>query len=52
VNHVASGAPLALVGSRGFLEIAVNQGSTRALLDLAVGDPVSLVQLSETTGQG
>ncbi|MEB3289561.1 MAG: SAM-dependent chlorinase/fluorinase [Leptolyngbya sp.] len=43
-NAVAPSAPLALVGSHGFLELAVNQGSAQALLGLAVGDAVSLVQ--------
>lgn len=51
-NDVAPGSPLALVGSHGFLEIAVNQGSAQAQLGLAVGDPVILVQPSEATGQG
>jgi S-adenosylmethionine hydrolase len=41
-NDVAPGAPLALVGSHGLLEIAVNQGSAKAQLGLRVGDLVWL----------
>ena len=37
---VSPGEPLALFGSTGFLELAVNAGSAAALLDLAVGDTV------------
>ncbi|QQE64913.1 hypothetical protein GFS31_15970 [Leptolyngbya sp. BL0902] len=43
-NDVAPGAPLALVGSHGFLEIAMNQGSAQNELGLAIGDRVCLVQ--------
>lgn len=42
-NDVAPGAPLALVGSHGFLEMAVNQGSAKTSLGARVGDPVWLV---------
>jgi S-adenosylmethionine hydrolase len=36
------GALLALVGSNGYLEVAVNQGNCAARLDVAIGDPVIL----------
>jgi hypothetical protein len=39
---VAPGAALALVGSTGMLEIAVNQGHGAQALDLAVGDEVTI----------
>jgi S-adenosylmethionine hydrolase len=42
-NDVEPGTPLALIGSHGFLELAVNQGSAQAHLGLAVGDAVQLV---------
>lgn len=32
--------PLALIGSTGFLEIAVNQGHAASVLELQIGDPV------------
>jgi S-adenosylmethionine hydrolase len=34
--------PLALIGSRGFMEIALNQGSAEDFLKAAVGDPVKV----------
>ncbi len=37
------GAPLALVNSFGFLEIAVNAGNAVSLLGLDIGDPVTIV---------
>ena len=37
-----AGAPLALVGSRGLLEIAVNQGNARHFFGASRGDPVRL----------
>ncbi len=37
---VPPGQALALVGSRGYLEIGINCGSAREVLGLAVGDPV------------
>jgi len=37
-----SGTPLALIGSHGFVEIAVNQGSAQHQLGLSVGDGVTL----------
>ena len=37
---VPSGEPIALVGSSDLLEIAVRNGSARALLGLRVGDPI------------
>ena len=43
-NDVAPGQPLALVGSHGFLEIAVNQGNAHRQLGLTAGDAVYLVQ--------
>jgi hypothetical protein len=39
-GSVPPGRALVLVGSLGFLEIAVNQGSAARELDLRVGDPV------------
>jgi len=41
-GEVAAGAPLALVGSEGMLEIAVNQGNGARALGLSVGDPVEI----------
>jgi len=41
-GEVAVGAPLALVGSEGMLEIAVNQGNGARALGLSVGDPVEI----------
>jgi S-adenosylmethionine hydrolase len=39
-SDATKGNPLALVGSSGFLEIAVNQGSAAEVLDAGVGEPV------------
>ncbi len=39
-TSVPPGQALALVGSRGYLEIGINCGSAREVLGLAVGDPV------------
>jgi hypothetical protein len=39
---VAPGSPVALVGSSGFLEIAVNGGSAEKVLGLKVGTRVLL----------
>jgi S-adenosylmethionine hydrolase len=39
-GDVLPGQPLALIGSHGWLEIAVNQGSAREQLNLGVGDEV------------
>ena len=36
----AAGQPLALIGSRGYLEIAVNAGSSQTLTNARRGDPV------------
>ncbi len=41
-SEVAPGEPLALVGSSGYLEIAVNQGSAANQLDLTTGDSIIL----------
>ncbi|MBD2232984.1 SAM hydrolase/SAM-dependent halogenase family protein [Phormidium tenue] len=41
-GNVAPGEGLALVGSHGFVELAVNQGSAQQQLGLAVGDRVEL----------
>lgn len=38
--HGAPGVVLALIGSRGYLEIAVNRGSAQTALGLGTGDPV------------
>lgn len=37
------GSPLAIVGSRGYLEIAVNRGSAKDYFDAKRGDPVRVV---------
>lgn len=42
---VAPGDILALIGSTGMLEVAVNQGHAASILDLKVGDPIE-VQLN------
>jgi len=42
----AMGRPLALIGSRGYLEIAVNAGSAQALTGARKGDPVRVCGLS------
>ncbi len=39
------GEMLAIVGSRGFLEIAVNQGDAATFLDARIGDLVTVVEL-------
>ncbi len=39
-SDATKGNPLALIGSSGFLEIAVNQGSAAEVLDAGVGEPV------------
>lgn len=44
-DDVAPGRPLALVGSHGFVEVAVNQGNAQADLGLRVGSPIHLVAL-------
>lgn len=41
-SEVAHGTPLALFGSSGYLEIAVNGGSAQVALHLDRGDPVSI----------
>ncbi len=43
-GEVAEKAPLALIDSRGFLEIAVNGGDAAAILDCRVGDRVRLLR--------
>lgn len=42
-SEARMGEPLALVGSNGFLEIAVRQGSAAAALDARPGTPVTLL---------
>ena len=44
-SAVAEGAALAVVGSRGLLEIAVNRGSAEKELNLKIGDPVEVAQI-------
>ncbi|TVQ07084.1 MAG: hypothetical protein EA368_15470 [Leptolyngbya sp. DLM2.Bin27] len=44
-GEVAPGAALALVGSHGFVEIAVNQGNAQQMLGLKVGDRIHLTHL-------
>ncbi|HZW89645.1 MAG TPA: SAM-dependent chlorinase/fluorinase, partial [Myxococcaceae bacterium] len=41
-GEVSIGEPLALVGSHGFIEVAVNRGDARSALRAAVGDPVQI----------
>ncbi len=41
-GEVATGEPLALVGSEGLLELAVNRGHGVQVLGLAIGDPVEI----------
>ena len=41
-GDVAREAPLAIIGSRGLLEVSVNCGDARRTLDAAVGDPVRI----------
>ena len=43
-SDVEAGSPLALIGSSGFIEIAVNQGSAAELLVVDVGEPAVLSQ--------
>lgn len=44
-GKVAPGAALALVGSHGFVEIAVNQGSAQQMLALKVGDRILITHI-------
>jgi len=41
-SEVPPGAALALVGSHGFVEIAVHRGDARSALGAGVGDPVQV----------
>ena len=41
-GEVARGDALAIVGSSGYLELSVNQGSFAARVDLHIGDPVEM----------
>jgi len=41
-GEVAVGQPLALVGSHGFIEVAVHRGDARSALRARVGDPVHI----------
>ena len=43
-SSASEGEPLAIVGSRGFLEIAVNGGSVARDLGLSIGDTVEVVR--------
>lgn len=47
---VAPGAPLAIIGSRGLLEISINHGSARAVLGLGKADAVR-VELSPASSR-
>lgn len=49
-GSVPPGQGLALVGSHGYIEIAVNQGSAKDRLGLVVGDRVSIAYLRMTGG--
>jgi len=42
-DDVLPGAPVALVGSHGFVEIALNSGNAQVLLSMNVDDPVKVV---------
>ncbi len=44
-GDAAAGAALALVGSHGFVEVAVNQGSAQKRFELKVGDRIHLTHL-------
>jgi S-adenosylmethionine hydrolase len=46
----APGSPVAVVGSREYLEIGVNQGSAAALLEAGSGDAVTVALLPGRTG--
>ncbi|MBW1670167.1 MAG: SAM-dependent chlorinase/fluorinase [Deltaproteobacteria bacterium] len=39
-SDVAKGKPIALIGSSGFLEVAINQGSAAEVLGAGIGEPV------------
>lgn len=41
-QEVPVGQPVALIGSTGFLEIAVNGGNAATALNLKIGDPIEL----------
>jgi hypothetical protein len=41
-GEVAAGRPLALVGSRGYLEVAVNRGNAQRILGVGKGDAVEV----------
>jgi hypothetical protein len=43
--------PLAIMGSFGYLEIALNQGNARRALGIAKGDPITLEYGQETYGE-
>jgi S-adenosylmethionine hydrolase len=44
-GEVAAGEGLALVGSHGFVEIAVNQGSAQQQFEISVGDRITMTRL-------
>jgi len=46
----AVGSPVAVIGSRNYLEIGVNQGSAAALLEAGPGDAVAVALLPGCTG--
>jgi S-adenosylmethionine hydrolase len=48
-GEVAPGDGLALVGSHGFVEIAVNQGSAQQRFGLAVGDRIGITLATPPT---
>jgi S-adenosyl-L-methionine hydrolase (adenosine-forming) len=45
-SDVEEGAPIALVGSTGFIEVAIRDGSAASRLTLRRGSPVVLRQTS------
>nr|HDM99538.1 hypothetical protein [Deltaproteobacteria bacterium] len=46
-SDVAKGEPIALIGSSGYLEIAVNQGNAAEVLRAGVGEPLVIRKVSE-----
>jgi S-adenosylmethionine hydrolase len=46
-GHVDAGEPLLLIGSSGYLEIAVNAGNAADLLSIRKGDPVNVLFLDD-----
>ncbi|MBL0716659.1 MAG: SAM-dependent chlorinase/fluorinase [Desulfosarcina sp.] len=49
-NSVKSGMPLAITGSRGYLEIAVNCGSAKKIFNVSKDDPVMIIGVDHNIG--